>query len=64
VTKLLALSEKKKDQGWVSVEGIELLLEQGYKQFKIFTGRRVPKKVVRQKVLEMFEQNMALGLTR
>jgi pentafunctional AROM polypeptide len=63
VTKLLALVERKKDQGWVSVEGIELLLEQGYEQFKIFTGRRAPKKVVREKVLEMYERNVA-QLTR
>jgi len=64
LTKLLALAEQRKDWGWVSVEGIELLLEQGYEQFKIFTGRRVPKKVVRQKVLEMYERNVGLGLPK
>jgi pentafunctional AROM polypeptide len=64
VTKLLALAERKKDQGWISVEGIELLLEQGYEQFKIFTGRRVPKKLVRQKVLDMYERNVTLGLPK
>jgi len=63
VTKLLALAEKKKDQGWVSVEGIEFFLEQGYEQFKIFTGRRVPKKVVRAKVFEVYERNVAHELT-
>jgi len=64
VTKLLSLAEKKKDQGWVCVEGIELLLEQGYEQFKIFTGRRAPKKVVREKVLEIYERNVASELIR
>jgi len=44
-----------KQQGWVSVEGIELLLEQGYEQFKIWTGRRAPKKAIREKVLEVYE---------
>ena len=59
MTRLLALADGKKNQGWVSVEGIELLLEQGYEQFKIFTGRRVPKKLVRQPVFEVYERNMA-----
>lgn len=63
ITKLIALANTKKDDGWVSVEGIELLLEQGYEQFKIFTGRRAPKKVVRARVLQMYEQNVARGFT-
>ena len=63
MTKLIALAERKRDQGWVSVEGIEFLLEQGYEQFMIFTGRSAPK-VVREKVLEMYEWNLSGELTR
>ena len=59
LTRLVALADGKKNQGWVGVEGIELLLEQGYGQLKIFTGRRVPKKLVRQPVFEVYERNMA-----
>jgi shikimate-5-dehydrogenase len=53
-TKLLDLAEECRGKGWVGVEGIELLLEQGYEQFRIWTGRRAPKKVVREKVLEAY----------
>lgn len=63
ITKLIMLADAKKDDGWVCVEGIELLLEQGYEQCKIFTGRGAPKKVVRAKVLEMYEKNVARGFT-
>ncbi|KAJ7287304.1 type I 3-dehydroquinase-domain-containing protein, partial [Mycena rebaudengoi] len=56
ITSLLALAQEKRDAGvaWAGVEGIELLLEQGYEQCRIWTGRRAPKKQVRQKVLEVY----------
>lgn len=60
VTSLVSLAEKRKAYGWVAVEGIEILLELGYEQFRIFTGRRAPKKTVRKRVLEMYEQDIAL----
>jgi len=55
ITRLLALAEQKKHLGWVGVEGIEVLLEQGYEQFKLWTGRRAPRRAVREKVLEIYE---------
>jgi len=63
VTKLLALAGVKKNRGWVGVEGIELLLEQGYEQFRIFTGKWAPKTVVRKEVLAVYERNVACGFT-
>lgn len=62
ITKLLALAQEKRDKGapWAVVEGIELLLEQGYEQFRLWTSRRVPKVKVREKVLEAYaEQKQA-----
>ncbi|KIK68989.1 hypothetical protein GYMLUDRAFT_188368 [Collybiopsis luxurians FD-317 M1] len=58
ITRLLSLAQEKRDQGiaWAVVEGIEILLEQGYEQFKIWTGRRAPAKKVQEKVLEVYEQ--------
>lgn len=57
-TNLLALAEAKRQQGcrWAGVEGIEVLLEQGYEQCKIWTGRRAPKKQVREKVLDAYQK--------
>ncbi|KAF9460760.1 type I 3-dehydroquinase-domain-containing protein [Collybia nuda] len=57
-TNLLVLAEEKRQQGyrWTVVEGIEVLLEQGYEQCRIWTGRRAPKKQVREKVLDAYEK--------
>ncbi|KIY62289.1 shikimate-5-dehydrogenase [Cylindrobasidium torrendii FP15055 ss-10] len=58
ITKLLALAQDKRDKGapWAVVEGIELLLEQGYEQFRLWTSRRAPKVKVREKVLEAYAE--------
>jgi pentafunctional AROM polypeptide len=39
---------------WHSVMGIEVLLEQGYRQFELWTGRRCPRGVVAKTVLEAY----------
>ena len=58
MTPLLAFAEQKESQGspWVSVEGIEVLLEQGFEQCRIWTGRRAPVKHVRDRVLEVYKE--------
>ncbi|KAJ7502892.1 hypothetical protein B0H11DRAFT_1854039 [Mycena galericulata] len=55
ITSLLALAQEKRETGipWAGFEGIDLLLEQGYGQCRIWTGRRAPKAQVRQKVLDV-----------
>lgn len=60
ITNLLALADEKRAQGfrWTGVEGIELLLEQGYEQCRIWTGRRAPKKQVREKVLDIYRKGL------
>ncbi|KAJ7647601.1 hypothetical protein FB45DRAFT_893885 [Roridomyces roridus] len=64
MTSLLALTQEKRDAGipWAGVEGIELLLEQGYEQCRIWTGRRAPKAQVRQKVLEVYHRSWGRDL--
>lgn len=39
---------------WHTVMGIEVLLEQGYEQFELWTGRRCPRSVVAEIVLEAY----------
>lgn len=57
-TLLLELAERRRLQGsqWVGVEGIEVLLEQGFEQCKMWTGRRAPVTQVRAKVLEVYDE--------
>ncbi|KAI0251026.1 EPSP synthase-domain-containing protein [Lactifluus subvellereus] len=42
---------------WHSVMGIEVLLEQGYRQFELWTGRRCPRSAVAKTVLEAYHSS-------
>ena len=51
-TKLLKEAKKK---GCKTINGLEMLLEQGFVGFKIFTGRNPPKKSMRRAVLKVLK---------
>ena len=53
-TPLLDLVEKEGGANWKGVEGIRMLLEQGYHQFSLWTGRRAPKEIMERKVMAAF----------
>ena len=53
-TPLLALAKSVR-KGWQSVRGVEVLLEQGYCQFELWTGRKAPKKAISEAVLRNYE---------
>lgn len=40
---------------WKTVRGLEVLLEQGYVQFELWTGRRCPRRVVGEKVRTKYD---------
>ncbi|KAJ3276205.1 3-dehydroquinate dehydratase (3-dehydroquinase) [Terramyces sp. JEL0728] len=42
------------DKKWYQVEGIQVLLEQGYEQFELWTGRKAPKKSIYKTVMEKY----------
>ncbi|KAI3648236.1 hypothetical protein MP228_006090 [Amoeboaphelidium protococcarum] len=42
--------EQAASKGWKTVEGLEILMEQGFEQFSRWTGLRAPKTVMRQAV--------------
>jgi len=52
-TPLLALA-RRVAKHWTTAQGVELLLEQGYKQFELWTGRRCPRGIVAKRVLEFY----------
>lgn len=47
---------------WVGVEGVEILLEQGYEQVRLWTSRRAPQAKIRSEVLKEFERHVQQGL--
>ena len=53
-TPLLRLAKTVAAGKWHSVMGIEVLLEQGYRQFELWTGRRCPRSVVSKTVLAAY----------
>jgi pentafunctional AROM polypeptide len=49
-TPLLGLARKIAGEHWSAVTGLEVLLEQGYEQFRIWTGRTCPRSPVAKHV--------------
>ncbi|CAG8705222.1 4056_t:CDS:1, partial [Cetraspora pellucida] len=52
-TKLLKKGEEK---GWIGIEGIQLLIEQGIHQFKKWTGKIAPRNIVEENTLKKYKE--------
>ncbi|KAJ3053015.1 hypothetical protein HK097_005242 [Rhizophlyctis rosea] len=51
-----ALVKAAKGVGWATVEGIEVLEEQGFEQFARWTGRKAPQAVIRREVRRKYDE--------
>uniref|UniRef100_A0A2D3UU77 Related to pentafunctional AROM protein n=1 Tax=Ramularia collo-cygni TaxID=112498 RepID=A0A2D3UU77_9PEZI len=57
VTPLVRQIQNEGRKGWILMDGLDMLPEQAFAQFELFTGRRSPRKLMREKIWESYNED-------
>jgi shikimate 5-dehydrogenase len=55
-TLLIKQMRKFANRGWITVDGLQVLPEQGLAQFELFTGRRAPANQMRTALMNKYKE--------